>query len=456
MAIVRASHVYKVFGRHEQEVVERLKAGESREDLAPLGTAAVIDASFEVEKGETFVVMGLSGSGKSTLIRTINGLWAPSDGEIRIGENVVSEMSDKQLRELRRDHVSMVFQHFALLPHLTVRENAAYGLRLQGKGDKNGQLEKANEWLHTVGLKGWGDKYPHQLSGGMQQRVGLARALAAETDILLMDEAFSALDPLIRREMQDELVELQSKIQKTIIFITHDLNEAMYLGDHIAVMRNGRIAQIGTSEQILSEPADDYVAEFVQDVDRTRVLTASTVMRETDAVVSQVARPRRVVRIMEQLGIGAIFVVDENRRLLGTVTDQEVVNLAREGRQDISSIIDNSDILTVRPDAPLAQLFAPSSTARVPLAVVDDGFHFLGIIPRVALLDSMSRMNEDKATEGVVTSLEDTGELPIITDEEPVGLEPTDQRATGAAVGGGGGSGEAPAPEQPADDHEEA
>lgn len=456
MAIVRASHVYKVFGRHEQEVVERLKAGESREDLAPLGTAAVIDASFEVEKGETFVVMGLSGSGKSTLIRTINGLWAPSDGEIRIGENVVSEMSDKQLRELRRDHVSMVFQHFALLPHLTVRENAAYGLRLQGKGDKSEQLEKANEWLHTVGLKGWGDKYPHQLSGGMQQRVGLARALAAETDILLMDEAFSALDPLIRREMQDELVELQSKIQKTIIFITHDLNEAMYLGDHIAVMRNGRIAQIGTSEQILSEPADDYVAEFVQDVDRTRVLTASTVMRETDAVVSQVARPRRVVRIMEQLGIGAIFVVDENRRLLGTVTDQEVVNLAREGRQDISSIIDNSDILTVRPDAPLAQLFAPSSTARVPLAVVDDGFHFLGIIPRVALLDSMSRMNEDKATEGVVTSLEDTGELPIITDEEPVGLEPTDQRATGAAVGSGGGSGEAPAPEQPADDHEEA
>lgn len=454
MAIVRASHVFKVFGRHEQEVVDRLKAGERRSELAHLGTAAVIDASFGVEKGETFVVMGLSGSGKSTLIRMINGLWAPSAGEITIGENVVSEMGATQLRALRREHVSMVFQHFALLPHLTVRENAAYGLKLQRKGDKKEQLEKANEWLHTVGLKGWGDKYPHQLSGGMQQRVGLARALAAETDILLMDEAFSALDPLIRREMQDELVELQSTLNKTIIFITHDLNEAMYLGDHIAVMRNGRIAQIGTSEEILTEPADDYVADFIQDVDRTRVLTASTVMRETDAVISQTALPRRAVRIMEQMGISGIFVVDENRRLLGTVTDRDVVNAAREGKEDLSSIIDNSDILTVKPGAPLAQLFAPSSNARVPLAVVDDGFHLLGIIPRVALLDSMSRMNEGKAAEGVVTSLEDTGELPIITEDEPIGLEPADQRTTGPAAGGG--SGQVPVPGRPADDHKEA
>ncbi|AXE39689.1 quaternary amine ABC transporter ATP-binding protein [Acidipropionibacterium virtanenii] len=456
MAIVRASHVYKVFGRHEREVVDRLKAGQSREELAHLGTAAVIDASFEVEKGETFVVMGLSGSGKSTLIRTINGLWAPSDGTIEIGDNVVSDMGAKQLRELRRDHVSMVFQHFALLPHLTVRENAAYGLKLQGKGDNNEQLEKANEWLHTVGLKGWGDKYPHQLSGGMQQRVGLARALAAETDILLMDEAFSALDPLIRREMQDELVDLQSKIQKTIIFITHDLNEAMYLGDHIAVMRNGRISQIGTSEEILTSPADDYVAEFIQDVDRTRVLTASTVMKETDAIVSAKAGPHRVIRIMEQLGISGIFVVDENRRLLGIVDDQSVVNAAREGKPDVSSIVENADILTVKPDAPLAQLFAPSSSARVPLAVVDDGYHFLGIIPRVALLDSMSRMNGGESDNGVATSLEDTGELPVITDEEPVGLEPADQRTTGPREqGSGGGSGGASAEPRHTDDPKE-
>ena len=175
MDLVRASHLYKVFGKHEREVIERLKAGESREDLASLGTAAVIDVSFEVAKAETFVVMGLSGSGKSTLIRMINGLWAPSEGTVEVAGKVVSDMNDAQLRELRRDHVSMVFQHFALLPHLTVRENAAYGLKLQGKLKSKDRLEKANEWLHTVGLKGWGDKYPHQLSGGMQQRVGLAR-----------------------------------------------------------------------------------------------------------------------------------------------------------------------------------------------------------------------------------------------------------------------------------------
>lgn len=443
--------MYKVFGRHEQEVVERLKAGESREDLRSLGTAAVIDASFEVQKGETFVVMGLSGSGKSTLIRTINGLWAPSSGTIEIGDQVVSDLKGSALRELRREHVSMVFQHFALLPHRTVRENAAYGLKLQGKGSRSEQLERTDQWLGTVGLDGWGDKYPHQLSGGMQQRVGLARALAAETDILLMDEAFSALDPLIRREMQDELLELQSSLNKTIIFITHDLNEAMYLGDHIAVMRNGRIAQIGTSQEILTQPADDYVADFVQDVDRSRVMTASSVMKGTDAVVSAAAQPRRVQRVMEHHNLAGVFVVDANRRLLGTVSDQAVIDAVRQGKKDISSIIETSGILTVKPDAPLAQLFAPSSSARVPLAVVDDGYHFLGIISRVAILDAMSRMDADAEESGLVASLEDTGELPVITDEdEPVGLEPVDQTPVPSGPPPAGHA--APT----ADDHEEA
>lgn len=424
MALVRASHLYKVFGKHEREVVERLKAGESREALASLGTAAVIDVSFEVERGETFVVMGLSGSGKSTLIRTINGLWTPSAGTVEVAGKVVSDMSGRQLREVRRDHISMVFQHFALMPHLTVRENAAYGLKLKGQPGRRERLEKADEWLHTVGLKGWGDKYPHQLSGGMQQRVGLARALAAETDILLMDEAFSALDPLIRREMQDQLLELQSTLSKTIIFITHDLNEAMYLGDHIAVMRNGRISQIGTSEEILSNPADDYVADFVQDVDRSRVMTAESIMTPTNAVVSVMADPRRVARLMAQHDLSGVFVVDSHRRLLGAVEDQDVITAARGGSKDVSSILRTSGILTVRPDAPMSELFAPSSAARIPLAVVDEGMHLLGVISRVALLDAMSRTDEEQ----VATSLEDTGELPVITDEAaPVGLAPLDE-----------------------------
>lgn len=362
MDLVRASHLYKVFGKNERQVIERLKAGESREELASLGTAAVIDVSFEVAKGETFVVMGLSGSGKSTLIRMINGLWSPSEGTVEVAGKVVSDMNDAQLRALRRDHVSMVFQHFALLPHLTVRENAAYGLKLQGKLKQKERLEKANEWLNTVGLNGWGDKYPHQLSGGMQQRVGLARALAAETDILLMDEAFSALDPLIRREMQDQLLELQGALNKTIIFITHDLNEAMYLGDHIAVMRNGRVAQIGTSDEILTQPADDYVADFVQDVDRSRVLTASAVMRPTEAVVSRSAEPRRVQRILDQREWAGVFVVDEHRRLLGTVGDQEVIEAARRGDRSIADAVETSGILTARTDTSLSELFARPAT----------------------------------------------------------------------------------------------
>ena len=371
---------------------------------------------------------GLGGSGKSTLLRTINGLWTPSDGTIEVAGQKVSELSATQLRELRRDHVSMVFQHFALLPHLTVRENAAYGLKLQGRGDRKERLERADEWLHTVGLRGWGDKYPHQLSGGMQQRVGLARALAAQTDILLMDEAFSALDPLIRREMQDELLELQASLGKTIIFITHDLNEAMYLGEHIAVMRSGRIVQIGTSEEILTDPADDYVADFVQDVDRSRGMTASAIMKDTEAVVSQHAQPKRVQRIMEHLNVSGVFVVDDNRRLMGVITDDDVVRAAHSGLRDISSLIDNTGILTVKPDVPVAELFAPSSSARVPLAVVDDDYHFLGIVSRVALLDSMSRSGRDGG-EGQVVRLEDTGKLPVIKDDEPIGLEPIDQAA---------------------------
>ncbi len=277
MSVVRASNVYKVFGKNGPDVVRKLEEGEDRDDLTDLGTAAVIDVNFTVEKGEIFVVMGLSGSGKSTLIRMINGLWAPTSGSIEVAGKDISDMGKQQLRKLRADHVSMVFQHFALLPHRTVRDNAAYALEIRGV-DKKTRQEKADHWLHQVGLEGWGDKLPGELSGGMQQRVGLARALAAETDILLMDEAFSALDPLIRTEMQDQLIELQRELGKTIIFISHDLNEAMRLGDRIAIMRDGRIAQTGTTTEILTRPADNYIADFIADVDRSRVLVARDIM----------------------------------------------------------------------------------------------------------------------------------------------------------------------------------
>ncbi|MET1153884.1 betaine/proline/choline family ABC transporter ATP-binding protein, partial [Arthrobacter sp.] len=326
-------NVYKVFGKRPAEAVKRLKAGKTREEVSALGTAAVIDASFDVRAGEIFVVMGLSGSGKSTLIRTLNGLQPQTAGNVVVGGTDISTISDGELRKVRQQKISMVFQHFALMPHRTVADNAAYALEVQGIA-KAERLARAQKVLKLVGLEGWGDKFPAELSGGMQQRVGLARALCAETDILLMDEAFSALDPLIRREMQEQLVALQADLGKTIVFITHDLNEAMFLGDRIAVMRDGRIVQIGTPDDILTHPANDYVAQFVQDVDRTRVLTAGSVMEPARAVVNLSGGPRNALRTMRDLQTSAAFVVDRRRTFFGTVRDRDVMHLVESRAPD--------------------------------------------------------------------------------------------------------------------------
>ncbi|MBJ6617362.1 glycine betaine/L-proline ABC transporter ATP-binding protein [Streptomyces sp. I4(2020)] len=276
---LEAEHLFKVFGRRPDQAVEQLRNNTAdREELRSDGvTAAVIDASFSVEPGEIFVVMGLSGSGKSTLLRMLNGLLEPTAGHVRFDGQDLTALSDRELRDVRSRKISMVFQHFALFPHRSVRDNAAYGLEVQGV-PRAERERRADEALALCGLAGWEDSWPDELSGGMQQRVGLARALATDADLLLMDESFSALDPLIRRDMQDQLIELQKKLKKTIVFITHDLNEAMRLGDRIAVMRDGRIVQIGTAQDILIRPANDYVASFTQDVDRSRVLTAQAVM----------------------------------------------------------------------------------------------------------------------------------------------------------------------------------
>ncbi|GAA5124608.1 quaternary amine ABC transporter ATP-binding protein [Haloechinothrix salitolerans] len=334
MAAIRAEGLYKVFGRRPDDVVRQLDEGASTEDVVARGaTPAVIDVSFEVQPGEIFVVMGLSGSGKSTLIRMLNGLLTPSAGHVHVGDRDVSMLGAKELRQLRSEEMSMVFQHFALLPHRTVLENAAYALKVRGF-DKETRDEKGRDALNLVGLSGWEDRLPSQLSGGMKQRVGLARALAAETDIMLMDEAFSALDPLIRREMQDQLIDLQHRLNKTIVFITHDLNEAMRLGDRIAVMRAGRIVQIGTPEEILREPADDYVAEFVKDVDRTRVLTASSVM---EPVTEQAGSHDQYGRVSANTLLSDVFamternplplaVVDGDNRTLGVINERTLLH----------------------------------------------------------------------------------------------------------------------------------
>lgn len=387
MTGLRVEGVYKVFGRRPEQAVRRLREGAGRDEVKQWGTAAVIDADLEIASGETFVVMGLSGSGKSTLIRMLNGLWKPTAGRVLLGDDDLSAVSPAQLREIRQRKVSMVFQHFALLPHRTVLDNAAYPLALQNV-EKSERDRRAREALAMVGLDQWADHLPHELSGGMRQRVGLARALAADTDILLMDEAFSALDPLIRREMQDQLLELQQTLGKTIVFITHDLNEAMYLGDRIAVMRDGRIVQVGTSEQILSDPADDYVAQFVADVDRTRVLTASSVMRRPAAVASLNAGPRLALRTMQEQQVAAAYVVDRARRLQGIIRDEDAVKATRDGAENLVGRVDAS-LTSVSADTPLAEVFAPAAESPLPVPVTDEQGRLVGVIPRVTLLEAM-------------------------------------------------------------------
>jgi len=397
---VKADRLYKAFGRRPTEMVKKLAAGASRSEVASLGTAAVIDASFEVKRGEIFVVMGLSGSGKSTLIRMLNGLLDATSGTVTVAGKPITGIPAAQLREVRRSSISMVFQHFALLPHRTVIDNVAYGLEVQGMGREE-RLERARTIIRLVGLDGWADSLPSELSGGMQQRVGLGRALAADTDVLLMDEAFSALDPLIRREMQEQLIELQAELGKTIIFITHDLNEAMFLGDRIAVMRDGRIVQIGTPEEILTDPANDYVAQFVQDVDRARVLTASSVMEPVRSVVTITAGPRAALRTMRDLQTSAAFVLNRDRSFAGVVRDRDVLRLVKAGDTDLRAIIRDT-ATAVTPDTPLVDLVEPSVESDLPIAVVDEKKRLIGVIPRVTLLAAI----------GNVTT--NTGELPVV------------------------------------------
>lgn len=423
----------KVFGRRAKEAAKRLRAGASREDVKQLGTAAVIDASFSVHPGEIFVVMGLSGSGKSTLIRMLNGLGETTDGSISVFGHEIVGMSGAELRAVRRDRMSMVFQHFALLPHRTVLDNAAYGLEIQGVPLAE-RRERAQHWLERVGLTGWEGHLPGELSGGMQQRVGLARAFAADTDILLMDEAFSALDPLIRREMQEQLVELQQELGKTIVFITHDLNEAMFLGDRIAVMRDGRIVQVGTPNDILTDPANDYVAQFVQDVDRARVLTAGDVMEPPRAVVPASAGPRAALRMMRDLQTSACFVTTNGRKLLGVVRDKDMLREVREGGTNLTDKLRPTPSVVGR-DQYIAELFELAVESPLPVAVVDDQDRLIGVVPRVTLLASLTSV-PSFTTE--IPIIEPTPDVPkaVITETlaqthpgQPIG-EPAPQAPT--------------------------
>ncbi|WP_100333551.1 quaternary amine ABC transporter ATP-binding protein [Bacillus alkalisoli] len=384
---IEVHNLTKVFGKNPKEVINRLNLGQDKEQiLEETGlTVGVNKASFEVKAGEFFVIMGLSGSGKSTLIRLVNRLIEPTDGEVLIDGENITKMNKNELIDIRRKKLAMVFQKFALFPHRTVKENVEFGLEVQGVS-KSEREEKALKSIYDVGLKGYENSYPDELSGGMQQRVGLARALANDSDILLMDEAFSALDPIIRKEMQDELLTLQSKYGKTILFITHDLDEALKLGDRIAIMKNGSIVQIGTAEEILENPANEYVYNFVEDVDRSKVLVASNIMKKPDVVTVWKDGPRVAVKKMEEAGISSIFVVDKDKKLKGILT----IDAAIEAYKEIKWVEDvlEQGYHTTAPDTPLSELIGVAAESKYPIAVVEDD-RLLGIIVRVSILSGL-------------------------------------------------------------------
>lgn len=396
----------KIFGKNSKRAAQLLREGKSKKEILKEtgATVGVNNATFDVNEGEIFVIMGLSGSGKSTLVRLLNRLIDPTMGNILLDDIDIVQMNKEQLRGVRRKKIGMVFQNFALFPHKTIVENTEYGLDIQGVSKVERQ-EKAKESLRLVGLAGYEDQYPNQLSGGMQQRVGLARALANDPDILLMDEAFSALDPLIRKDMQNELLQLHHDMGKTIIFITHDLDEALRIGDRIALMKDGEIVQIGTPEEILMSPSNEYVERFVEDVDLSKVLTAGHIMKKADTV--QVERgPRVALRLMKQLGISSIYVVNKSNRLLGAVTAQDAV-LASESEKSLEEVI-ISDLPMVFPDTVLTELFDVVSTATIPVAVINEDQKLQGIIIRGALIGALAGDNQFINNNGTVDSMNKT------------------------------------------------
>ncbi|MET3549279.1 glycine betaine/proline transport system ATP-binding protein [Paenibacillus favisporus] len=394
MSILQLKQVSKLFGAQAEQSVGLLEQGWNKEKLAKEKsvTVGVNRVSLSIEAGEIFVIMGLSGSGKSTLVRMLNRLIEPTAGEILVHGQDLRKMNKEQLRKVRRQTISMVFQKFALFPHRTVLENVEYGLEIQ-KVKKPERTEKAMKSLELVGLKGWENKSPDELSGGMQQRVGLARALANDPEILLMDEAFSALDPLIRRDMQDELLELQETMKKTIIFITHDLDEALRIGDRIALMKDGAVVQVGTPEEILTQPANAYVERFVEDVDLSKVLTAAHVMRRPETIMPD-RGPRVALELMRERGISNLFVIDRGKRLLGVITAEDASEAMRSGKTLADILI--TDGPRVHPDVLINELFEITSMSKVPLAVVDDNDRLAGVIVRGALLGALAGENSSK------------------------------------------------------------
>lgn len=392
-ALIEIRDLYKVFGDKPDSVMPLVKEGKSKDEiLASTGhTVGLKKIDLEIKRGEIFVIMGLSGSGKSTLIRHFNRLIDPTAGEILVEGTDVMKLGKQELQDFRRHKMSMVFQRFGLMPHYTVIENVAYGLKVQGV-DRSERLSKARTWLETVGLKGYEEQYPSQLSGGQQQRVGLARALCTDAEILLMDEAFSALDPLIRSEMQDQLIELQEKLHKTIIFITHDLDEALRLGDRIAILKDGEMVQQGTPEEILLHPADDYVEAFVKDVNRARALTVETVMKPPAWRITATT----IGEALEQMKKGSheygYIVNDEGYQ--GFVTQESLEEAYNEGEEQKFEEEHYQDVTPISTDAVLETVIPGTLESDYPLPVIDEDGQLKGELSRSSIAEVLTDSSE--------------------------------------------------------------
>jgi glycine betaine/proline transport system ATP-binding protein len=409
---IEVKNIYKIFGAHPKKWLQAAQGGMSKEQLlAESGhTLGLRDISLSIEEGSIYVIMGLSGSGKSTLIRHFNRLIEPSAGHILVdGVDVVS-LNKRELEIFRQKKMSMVFQRFGLFPHRTVLDNAAYGLTVQGVGRAERE-RRARDWLEQVGLSGFENQYPHQLSGGMQQRVGLARALATDAEILLMDEAFSALDPLIRREMQDQLLQLQAKLNKTIVFITHDLDEALRLGNRIAILKDGELVQEGTPEDILLNPANDYVQSFLQDVNRTKVLNATHAVNPARLTLTMRSRPAHAMDRMRALDYEYAPVLD-GKRLAGVLTAKAAEQAIQDGVRDVSRYVE--DLASVPATAGLGEVLAQLVHSDQPVAVTGEDDEFIGMLSRKkvvelvtpALADTPAPAAEDGAAQEAAAETE--------------------------------------------------
>ncbi len=382
--LIQIEDLYKVFGDRPETVIPLVREGKSKDEiLADTGhTVGLKEINLSIHKGEIYVIMGLSGSGKSTLIRHFNRLIDPSAGRIMVEGVDVMKLSARELEQFRRHKMSMVFQRFGLMPHRTVIENVSYGLRVQGV-DKQTRRQKALQWLQTVGLAGYEEQYPSQLSGGQQQRVGLARALCTDAEILLMDEAFSALDPLIRSEMQDQLIELQQTLHKTIVFITHDLDEALRLGDRIAILKDGALVQEGTPVDILLNPADDYVEAFVKDVNRARALTVDTVMKPPACRITADTIAEALVQMKQQPANYGYYVSKDGYQ--GTVSQQALQAAADEGQEQQIPKELLEDKTSIAPDELLESVIPETLNSNYPLPVVDAEGNLKGELSRASL-----------------------------------------------------------------------